>query len=373
MGKIKSLQVMRGIAALIVVMFHYNYFLKEGSAFIDIYNSLFSWGVIGVDIFFVISGFIMIYTTTNLKHGFASSRKFLMNRLLRILPVYYFGLIIAFLVGGAMSIFHYHDKLVNIISALTFTVYRNDITPHYIDDGSLYNIRWTLNYEMYFYLVFSICLFFRFRLLALAAWGLVAVVIAPVLSGFTPSLSTHGYAFEKPLYGLLTNPLILEFLIGVVCAYAFIALKKYHHSIKVNLLFAVAALLTAIYLIDGLINGYVHAVYIPSTIVVGFFLFSLCMAEPLIKKYIPNFLVRLGDISFSLYLLHTLVGILLFKRIGGLYTSDSYKILVVGIAVLISIVAAYFSHKYIEVKFVNYLKQKMSSKKALAKAINDAP
>lgn len=373
LGKIKSLQVMRGIAALIVVMFHYNYFLKEGSAYSGIYNSLFSWGVIGVDIFFVISGFIMIYTTTNLTHGFASFKKFLLNRLFRILPVYYFGLLVAFFIGGAMSIFHYHEKVENIISALTFTVYRNDITPHYIDDAGLYNVRWTLNYEMYFYIVFSVCMFFRFRLLALAAWALTAVVIVPALSGFTPTLNTHGYQFEKPLYGLLTNPLILEFLIGVVCAYAFIALKKYHYSLKINFLFSAIAVLSTVYLICGLINGYVFAVHLPSTIIVGVFLFSLCMAEPLIKKYIPDFLVKLGDISFSLYLLHTLVGIFLFKKIGNLYSGDAYKILVVVIAVMVSIIAAYFSHKYIEVKFVNYLKRKMSSKGHVSNVVKNAP
>lgn len=349
---------MRGVAALFVVMFHYSGFLRQGSVYEGLYGSLFSWGIIGVDIFFVISGFIMIYTTHNKTHGFATAKKFLANRLLRILPVYYFGLLIAFAVGGAMSLFHYPEKLTNLFSALTFTVYRNDITPHYIDDGGLYNIRWTLNYELYFYIAFSVCLLFRFRALALMVWGLLAIVLVPVLAGFTPTLNMHGYPWQNPWYGFLTNPIILEFLIGVFFAYLYLAMNKWSPGRNVKILFSLIACSLIVYFGYCAYTGTLYALHIPTTFILGVLIFSLCMADSLINSFIPKFLETLGDISFSLYLLHSLVGIFVFKKLGKLHDGDVYRILVVTIAVVLSVLAAYYSHKYVEVKFVNFLKRK---------------
>lgn len=62
-NKIESLQILRGLAALAVVMFHYRFRLVEDGASMVIPNKLFGWGSIGVDLFFVISGFIMVYVT----------------------------------------------------------------------------------------------------------------------------------------------------------------------------------------------------------------------------------------------------------------------------------------------------------------------
>lgn len=359
MGKIVSLQVMRGIAALFVVMFHYSGFLGQGSVYQNVYHSLFSWGIVGVDIFFVISGFIMIYTTHNKKHGITTAKKFFANRLLRVLPVYYFGLLVAFAVGGAMSLFHYPEKLTNLISALTFTVYRNDITPHYIDDGGLYNIRWTLNYELYFYVVFSLCLFFRYRALALATWGVLAIIVVPSLAGFTPTLSMQGYAWHNPWFGFLTNPIILEFLIGVFFAYLYIGITKQVVAKEIKFIFALFAICILLYLGFRLFMGTLFALYIPTTLLIGIVIFSLCISDSLISKYIPRFLEVLGDISYSLYLLHSLVGIFVFKKLGKLHDGDLYRVFVVIVALTLSVIAAYYSHKYVEIKFVNFLKRKL--------------
>ncbi|EDQ3196935.1 acyltransferase, partial [Salmonella enterica subsp. enterica serovar Anatum] len=148
--KLHSLQALRGIAALLVVLFHYRGFLNDGAkGNPTIWDKVFSPGIIGVDIFFIISGFIMVYTTWSYMRGKASLVRFLLNRVIRIIPLYYLCLVIAFLLEGAMSTFHYPDKVQNILSALTFTLYKTSTPPLYIDDGGTYNIRWTLNYEIY--------------------------------------------------------------------------------------------------------------------------------------------------------------------------------------------------------------------------------
>ncbi|CAK8738117.1 hypothetical protein SODG_001812 [Sodalis praecaptivus] len=125
-----------------------------------------------------------------------------------------------------MSTFHYPEKIQNLFSALTFTVYKTNITPHYIDDDEMYNIRWTLNYEVYFYIIFALCLLVKSRLITLLIYGLLATCIIPICLGFQPTLSSQGYKFQTAIYGLLSNLIILEFYIGAIIGYLYISLKK---------------------------------------------------------------------------------------------------------------------------------------------------
>lgn len=225
--KLESLQALRGVAALLVLLFHYRFYLRgDDESGTTIWDALFGWGIIGVDIFFIISGFIMVYTTQHYMQGCSSAKRFLLNRAIRIIPLYYFGLLVAFLFGGAMSTFHYPEKVQNLLSALTFTVYKTSVTPHYIDDGGMYNIRWTLNYEIYFYLAFALCLMMKHRILALICWGGLMTCVIPALAEFQPTLSVQGYDFQTPTIAFITNPLLLEFLIGVFAGYIYLQLKR---------------------------------------------------------------------------------------------------------------------------------------------------
>ncbi|EHU6711713.1 acyltransferase, partial [Salmonella enterica] len=225
--KLNSLQALRGVAALLVVLFHYRGFLNDGAKESPtIWDKLFSPGIIGVDIFFIISGFIMVYTTCHYMRGKASLVRFLLNRAIRIIPLYYICLVIAFLLEGAMSTFHYPDKVQNMLSALTFTLYKTSTSPLYIDEGGTYNIRWTLNYEIYFYLVFALCLLVKHRVLALVTWGILVTSIIPVIAGYQPAINVQGYPFSSPYFGFLTNPLLLEFIIGVIVGWLYIKIKE---------------------------------------------------------------------------------------------------------------------------------------------------
>ncbi|WP_051124346.1 acyltransferase family protein [Erwinia tracheiphila] len=128
-NKIESIQILRGLAALAVVLFHYRFYLVPDGADRTVPDSLFSWGGIGVDLFFVISGFIMVYVTDGKGYGLKTSVSFIVNRLIRIVPMYYLILLVAFLTGGAMSTFHYAGKVDNLISALTFRPYLQSPAP----------------------------------------------------------------------------------------------------------------------------------------------------------------------------------------------------------------------------------------------------
>lgn len=352
-GKLTSLQVVRGIAALLVVFFHYRFFLKDNGAMTpDFWERLLSPGIIGVNIFFVLSGFIMICSTNKYPKGVSSFRLFARNRILRIVPMYYFGLLVAFFLGGAMSTFHYPQKIENLISALTFTVYDNNISPHYIDDGGMYNVRWTLNYEMYFYFIFAMCMLFRFRLAFLLAWFISLTQIIPALLGFTPTLSISGYHFDHASHGFFTNPIALEFVVGVIFGLLYLKIQKNvrkHNYLKYGFLPAAIFLVTLIYV------RIFSPLDILASVIIGFIILSLALYKKVTSKCAIAF-VYLGDISYSLYLLHNPIGSAIFKRVDGVEHPYFWFV----VAVLVSVVVSHFTYRYIEVALTKFLKSKLA-------------
>ncbi|NNS08070.1 acyltransferase [Erwinia sp. JH02] len=349
-NKIESLQILRGLAALAVVMFHYRFRLVENGASMVIPNKLLGWGSIGVDLFFVISGFIMVYVTYNKPHGLKSTIDFAFNRLTRIIPTYYIILLITFFISGAMSIFHYTDKTENLISALTFMPYLLDPAPLYIDGNGMFNVRWTLNYELYFYLIFSLCLLVRFRMVALACWFIAPVFIAWYLFPQV-SFSTKGYHFNSVMARFLTNPLILEFGMGILTGYIYLYLKdraSYLSLIPPALIIS----LTAYGIYSGELKGY----SLLSGMVFSVVILIFALYNNAVIKITPGFFIMLGNISFSWYLTHVQCGAFLSKKIektfpGATYTAAGFLSLL-----LLSIFIAFLSHRYIEIKLTKKLR-----------------
>ncbi|AIJ10516.1 MULTISPECIES: acyltransferase family protein [Edwardsiella] len=350
--KLTSLQVVRGIAALLVVFFHYRFFLKDNGAMTpDFWEQLLSPGIIGVNIFFVLSGFIIACSTSKYQKGVESFKLFAKNRILRIVPLYYFGLLVAFLLGGAMSTFHYSQKIENLISALTFTVYDNNVSPHYIDDSGMYNVRWTLNYEIYFYFVFAVCMLFRSRLTFLLVWFISLTQIIPALLGFTPTLSVSGYHFDYASYGFFTNPIALEFVVGVIFGLLYLKIQnniREHNYLKYSFLPAAIFLVILVYI------RIISPFDILASVIIGLIILSLALYKKATSRFTIAF-VYLGDISYSLYLLHNPIGSAIFKRVDG----ANHPYFWFMIAVLSSIAISHFTYRYIEVSLTNFLKSKL--------------
>ena len=201
-NKIYSIQVLRGFAALFVVLRHVLVDVEkismQNSKIIDFY-ALINFGSIGVDIFFVISGFIMYYIHGNdfLKPNI--SFKFLLRRLLRIIPLYWFltslALIMLYffpqLFGGGKSF-----ELFHAIASYLFIPWNNSI-------GLAFPILapgWSLNYEMYFYLLFAILLFFPKRFF-----------FPKIFIFFTISFLFSFFVNDSPLLVMMTNSMLFDF------------------------------------------------------------------------------------------------------------------------------------------------------------------
>ncbi len=198
---ILPIQYLRGIAALMVVWFHAAEQLPDVKTLIP--NT---FGNSGVDLFFVISGFIMVITTTG---SAISPLEFMRRRIIRVVPLYW--LLTLAMVGTALVVPTLFRTLIvtpaTLVESLLFV-------PHYSTSfpamaWPLLVPGWTLNFEMFFYLVFALSLALpaRWRLLALAL-AFAALVSAGLLFG----------PFDAAAARVYTSLIMLEFVAGAAIA-----------------------------------------------------------------------------------------------------------------------------------------------------------
>jgi exopolysaccharide production protein ExoZ len=195
-GRIGHLQQLRAIAALMVVLQHArfpHYPAWKGDTF----------GLLGVDLFFVISGFV-IYWVTRRETSF---RRYLVRRIVRIVPLYWMlTLLMAAAVLLAPQLFKQTVfDLVHFLQSLAFVPAFNPNRPDEIQP--LLTPGWTLNYEFFFYLSFGF-VFFLCRKLPSRLFLFTALFLALVIAG-------QVFAPKNPAVLTYTSPKLLEFLAGI--------------------------------------------------------------------------------------------------------------------------------------------------------------
>lgn len=269
-AKLHTLQYLRAIAAIAVV---YSHTVLQ----VDSYEPMLRhFGDFGVDIFFVLSGFIMVYIAKPAD----TPKKFMINRIRRVVPLYWFFL---FLMAAIMlfmpSLFKSSTFDIGaLIKSLLFIPYFSTADPGQI--WPLVAPGWSLNYELYFYLLFALSLLFAEHL---RIWFVgLAITIIFLISNFS------GESAIPMFYG---NAIVFEFLLGMLLA------KWY----KTNMLISNAAAYSmiiigfAILMIDLPFNR-IFAYGIPSAMIVAGALFC--------KMPENRFCIMLGDSSYALYLCH---------------------------------------------------------------------
>ncbi|WP_407165416.1 acyltransferase family protein [Bradyrhizobium sp. ORS 111] len=285
-----TIQYLRGVASVMVVLHHIR------NPWPNLYNPLerFAMGEAGVDIFFIISGVVM-YVSSRIE----TPAVFAGLRLIRVAPLYWILTLCAasllLMSGGAKPGF----ALVNdvMLSAMFF--------PHHssIFQGTIWpvlNPGWTLYFEMFFYLIFTIGLFFRKPLLI--SLGLISLLVALGLVVSTDESIFHSYTHPLLMY---THPLMLEFAAGIVLGWLFLNEKIPNVWLLLPVgfvtLFAVHALqLPHLYLLNGLCAALI--------------MLGAVAAERSFKIRDIGWLRLLGDASYSIYLTHALT-LFVFRRL----------------------------------------------------------
>ncbi len=201
---IVNLQILRAFAAMLVVWVHTYVLLPE--TLVPAWTGRIGYG--GVDLFFVLSGFIMVRTTVG---NPLSPAAFMRKRISRIVPLYYVFTILTAVV--AMSLPHLMNSTqldtVQIIKSLLFIPFEK--TPDRI--YPVLYLGWTLNYEMFFYLIFSASLAFGRSIRILFVAGLLGLLV--IAGRGIENLNEYGVI---PFF--LTRPILLDFALGMLIAVA---------------------------------------------------------------------------------------------------------------------------------------------------------
>jgi exopolysaccharide production protein ExoZ len=294
----ESLQVLRALAALIVVMIH-----VEGEAIHRFGKSplpqFVGGGIIGVDVFFCLSGFIMYYTMHGKFGTQGTVLGFLQKRFLRIYPVYWVATVLTLLVG------YWEPRVVDwralnpIMVAKSLMLFPQGIAP-VLRQG------WTLVHELKFYVVFGLLLILPHRRSIPLFWvwavGSAATLVLSVVSGRW--LVEDGVG---RIVNYLLHPVNLEFLSGILAAWVVLH--------KRTTAWLDAGLLAVGVVWAGIVTHYFWALK-PDTKYHAVILFALpsfllvlgaTLVERRWRPEIPRWLVKLGDASYSTYLFHELL------------------------------------------------------------------
>lgn len=332
--RIYSLQILRFFAAFLVFIGHGQHELLEllGPRAGDWSFVPFDWGL-GVDIFFVISGFVMYFLTAD---GFGvegGPRDFIRRRLVRIVPLYWLFslLMLAALAMAARSGGVPLPSPLNI--AFSFLFLPGPQCADYC--FPIFSLGWTLNYEMMFYCIFAIGLFLpRKKGLALIFFSIIALMIAALMA---PPSWTMLHFWGYPMTG--------EFLAGIGIAALFRA------GIRLSPLSAIALIVTGIVaallfyqtesytVVTRLITGGVPAILIVSATVLGL--------EPARLGVIGRALVVGGDASYALYLWHPF-GIKIATAVATRLPIGFSPYLLFGLSTVIVLIGAVLIHHYVE-------------------------
>jgi exopolysaccharide production protein ExoZ len=286
-GILPSVQWLRAIAAMMIVIHHVNFhadWLREQAGAAPSALSFIPWSF-GIHVFFVISGFIMILTTKNFGEP-GAWRVFLLRRIIRIVPLYWIltSVVVVILLIAPHSVEIAGNKLSYIASSYFFIpVLRapDDLRP-------ILGPGWTLNYEMYFYAAMALATLWPRRL------GVAILTVAFV------GLAWVGRDLDKstPVLFAWTDGIILEFLLGIFLGLLFETGRRIHGALAACLILAGTALAIPEFPWPAVLSA-----GLPAVMIVGGFV--LC--PPLKDTLATEWLTHLGNASYSIYLSHILV------------------------------------------------------------------
>jgi exopolysaccharide production protein ExoZ len=323
MPVILSIQILRVVAAIGVVLVH------AGDALNYWGHTHVTWtlrGNAGVDLFFVISGFVMVYISWQHFGECSASISFFKRRIIRIVPLYWLVTTIYVLLG--------HHPLHSIVTSYLFI-------PDISGPANIETIHpivpqgWTLRYEMFFYLLFGVCIMFPRRYAVPSLCVMLAVL---VLAGV-------------PLYG---NPITLEFAVGAIIGVA------YCKNVRFETTVSFALIVLGLYLLVVPIgeNYRLVAFGLPSGLMVA----GATLGRQLGHGRFSDHVVLLGDASYALYLIHAPIvrGVATAMRDGFGINLSNTRLAYISLAITVSISLALATHIYIERPLLEYLKQHAS-------------
>jgi len=280
----QGLQILRIAAACMVLLTHSTFYASER---LDKHFVIWGKGATGVDIFFVLSGFVMIYSSQKLFSNTYGWKIFAERRIVRIVPVYWIAtsvkLIVLLLTTG--YVLHTQFRTANTIESYLFL-------PALDSEGSItpvLGVGWTLNFEMFFYFLFALALFFRVNVYRFV--GAVLILLAV------------GAFFRQPDWpaaSFYLDTRVLQFFYGMLIAKVCLTGKHIPKYLAILLLgLGFLALLgpwPPLVQLHGLQYGLASALIV----------YSMASLEDSLTR-IPRVVLYGADASYVIYLFHPFI------------------------------------------------------------------
>lgn len=270
--EVVTIQILRAVAAVWVIFAH----LSSDS------HPFWRIGVVGVDIFFALSGFVMVLSTNTLRERPNAALIFLRRRFIRIVPMYW--LVSALFLLYCWHTSHHLFQFNYIVHSFLLIPFRSGAPSlHYFP---ILTVGWTLTYEFFFYLCFALCLALRIS----------PFYLAPVFLGLSIVGFRHG--IQPVAIFSIFNYLLLEFLAGMAIAWL------YQRRIFLPWKYAVIICLLCIgcFVRWPILSERIHMiVWSPASII---FIYAALSLEPFLARHMPRTIEILADASYSIYLCH---------------------------------------------------------------------
>jgi peptidoglycan/LPS O-acetylase OafA/YrhL len=334
---INSIQLLRGFAALVVVVHHVGGYVRVNIAE-TLFGDKFRIGFAGVDLFFVISGFIIYFTAQQYLGQASQFGVYWSKRLIRVFPIYWLVATALFLLQWFLSTY---------LKVTSFSTEYGGGFWTYLQTYLLFPLHfainpvtWTLSYELFFYLLFSLLI------LSKRYWIIPAIILLVSFHNliYHPILETNkGLSY----YNFVFSGYNFEFLMGFLICYYF---KKITISLPFSFLLLGVSITTILYWGYGVGDyDYYKRVLVFGVPSAGI-LWSLLNIEEKLSFRVPRPLLLLGDASYVLYLIHFPMLLLLNKlpKMLGIVLNKP-QIVAYNYGVIVVIIAsAIVIHKWVE-------------------------
>lgn len=335
MQQLTSLQALRAVAAVMVVVFHINGFILP-----RLYNGSIAWDVFkvgysGVELFFAISGFIMMYIHCKDINQPQKAPRYFFKRFGRIYPFYWFVLIVvlfAALIAPSIAAQTNVTPFEMVNNFLLLPVHTELILA----------VPWTLKHEMLFYIMFGTLLFSRrLGIIVLGIWFSTCAIFLLI--------NPKDYLLVTAL-----SPYNLIFLGGIVTALYFDRLRSSGalSTLAVGTILFFAVGLIYLYKIIPLSVGW-------RTIGLGvgasLIIMGLVASDRIGKIRPPNWLNKIGDSSYSLYLTHLPILLALSASFENtIITSSLTPLTMLFLMTFIVTILGLIVHVYIEKPLIRF-------------------
>ena len=334
-----GLQVLRIMAAVLVLITHSGFYASER---LDRSFKYWGTGAAGVDLFFVISGFVMVYSSVNLIGDRRGWLVFSQRRVIRIVPMYWLATTVKLVMMVLAGEFVLHARFSPLETVMSYL-----FLPTRNSDGNLFpllGVGWTLNFEMLFYMLFAVALFLRASVFKFV--GVILFILAA------------GALFRQdnwPAASFYLNPIVLDFFFGMLIAGACLRGKYLPRGAAVlSVSFRPAVTSSFFQLRLGTHPWLVFA----AAMVIG----GVVGLEAWLT-WIPGWLIYLADASYVIYLFHPLVAPAAPMILAKLHMP--YPLLSIALSICFALLAGCFIHKLVEKPVTLWLKRAVEARSSI--------